>query len=310
MSARVKAPNVRFVVCGDGDFDLLKRQADDLGVAERFEFHGYVEDIGSILEVADVYGYPLCLNPGAELNLQEAMFAGVPPVVFPKGGIVDAVCHQETGLIVKNEEEYAQAIDFLYEHPQERRRMGQAAGQFALENFGGERSAAKLHRVYQTLLRRPKRQHMWTASGHRFTDGLNRSGTEHFLESLGCSQTPYHVSLHGEDMNAVLAADEQIARQTPLERVLLGTYRAFYPNDVHLPYWLGLAWQSEGQHEQAAAEFSKALLAGPTAWRLNWRRAQAAAALGDLNQATELCREVLKLVPEFTSAQCLNGQLA
>jgi Glycosyl transferases group 1 len=244
------------------------------------------------------------------LNLQEAMFAGVPPVVFPKGGIIDAVCHQANGLIVHTEEEYVKAIEFLYEHPEQRRRMSQAARQFAMEHFGGERSAPKLHRAYQSLLRCPKRQHTWTAPEHRFRTAPNRSGAEFFLESLGCSQTPYHVSLYGQETEAVLAADEQIAKQTPLERVLLGTYREFYPDDVHLPYWLGLAWQKGGQHEQAAAEFSMARLDGPIAWRLDWRRAEAAARLGDLNRAAELCREVLLQVPGFTPARHLVSQHA
>jgi hypothetical protein len=310
MSARVQAPDIRFIVCGDGHFDLLKRQAEELGAAARFDFRGYVEDIRSILEVADVYGYPLCLNPGAELNLQEAMYAGVPPVVFPRGGIVDAVRHQETGLIVRTEDEYVKAIEFLYENPEHRRRMSQAARQFAAEHFGGERSAAKLHRVYQRLLRCPKRQHTWTASAHRSPTAPNCSGAEFFLESLGCSQTPYHVSLYSPDTQAVFAADEEIAKQSPLERMLLGTYREFYPDDVRLPYWLGLAWQSEGQHGQAAAEFSMARLDGPIAWRLDWRRAEAAARLGDFNRAAELCQDVLRQVPGFTPARRLVNQHA
>ena len=44
---------------GDGHIDLLKRQAEELGVAE-LDFQDDVEDIRSILEVADVYGYLLC----------------------------------------------------------------------------------------------------------------------------------------------------------------------------------------------------------------------------------------------------------
>lgn len=305
MSARVQAPSVRFVVCGDGHIDLLKKQAEQLGASARFEFLGYVEDIRPVLEITDVYGYPLCSNPGAELNLQEAMFAGIPPVVFPLGGIVDAVRHQENGMIVNDEKEYAQAIDYLYEHPLRLRAMGEAARQFALKHFGGERSSAKLHDVYQTLLRRPKREHVWPASPNPIASAPHRRGAEHFIESLGGGQTPYYISLYGDEAEAVLAAEEQIARQTSLERTLFEAYPRFYPQDVYLPYWLGLALQRQGQHEQAATEFSKVHLEGPTAWRLSWRRAQVAASLGKHQQAREFFRRVLEQAPDFALAEQL-----
>jgi hypothetical protein len=302
MSARVQAPHVRFIVCGDGHLDLLKQQAAELDVSDRFEFRGYVEDIRSILEITDVYGYPLCLNPGAELNLQEAMFAGIPPVVFPLGGIVDMVRHRENGMIVHNEKEYAQAIDYLYEHPRRRRLMGEAARQFALKHFGGERSAAKLHQVYQTMLTRPKREHIWPLCTNQRPSAPHRRGAEHFVESLGNGNSPYYISLYSQETEAVLAADEQLVQQTPLERTLLSAYPKFYPQDLYLPYWLGLAWQGQGEHEQAAAEFSRARLDGPTAWRLSWRRAQTAASLGEDQQAREFCRMVLEQAPDFAPA--------
>jgi glycosyltransferase involved in cell wall biosynthesis len=310
MSAMVQAPNARFIVCGEGHLDVLQRQAEDLGVAARFQFRGHVEAIRSVFEIADVYGYPLCVNPGAELSLQEAMFAGVPPVVFPMGGIVDAVRHEQNGMLVHNEKEYAQAIDYLYEHPQQRRRMGQAARAFALQHFGGACSASKLHRVYQMLLRRPKRRHVWQPSTNQSVAAADRRGAEFFVESLGSVKTPYYVSLYGKDAAAVLAADAEIARQTALERVLLGAYRDFYPQDSCLRYWLELAWQYEGKHERASAEFSQAQLDGSIGWRLTWRRAQLAATLGEREQAVEFCRLVLNQHADFAPALRLATQLA
>src|SRR5229473_4377322 len=59
MSARVDIPDVRFVVCGRGHLDLLRRQAEQLGAAGRFDFRGHVEDIRPILAAMDVYGYPV-----------------------------------------------------------------------------------------------------------------------------------------------------------------------------------------------------------------------------------------------------------
>jgi len=60
MSAAVRVPNVRFIVCGTGIEKQLKHQATALGASGRFDFRGYVENIRNVLAELDVFGYPLC----------------------------------------------------------------------------------------------------------------------------------------------------------------------------------------------------------------------------------------------------------
>ena len=119
MSCAVNVPEVKFVVCGNGDFRWLANRAEELGRSADFDFRGPVEDIRSVLETLDVYGYPLCPDTyaAAELNLQEAMFAGLPVVTFPYGGIGKLIQHGETGVLVNTPEEYARAIEHLYQNP-------------------------------------------------------------------------------------------------------------------------------------------------------------------------------------------------
>ena len=51
MSAAARLPHVRFRVCGEGDaVRVLARRATELGAAERFEWMGYVDDIGTVLD--------------------------------------------------------------------------------------------------------------------------------------------------------------------------------------------------------------------------------------------------------------------
>lgn len=159
MSASINLPNVKFIVCGGGIQHFLLQEAAQLGAAGRFDFRGYVTDIRSVIEVLDVYGYPLCEDTyaAAELNLQEAMFAGVPPVVFPYGGIKHLVVNDYTGLIVNTELEYRQAIEYLYHNPEERMRLGQNAKEYAKQIFGAENAAKKLNPIYQHMMRQPKR---------------------------------------------------------------------------------------------------------------------------------------------------------
>ena len=121
MSAKIEIPNVKFIVCGGRTIEAyLKQQAQDLGALAKFDFRGYVDDIKSVIEILDVYGYPLCEDTyaAAELNLQEVMYAGIPPVVFPYGGVKRLIVDNFTGLIVDSELEYKQAIEYLYHHPE------------------------------------------------------------------------------------------------------------------------------------------------------------------------------------------------
>ena len=72
-----------------------------LGIGDRVEIRGPVENIRTELEGFDVFGYPLVEDTYAtsEKALQEAMWVGVPPVIFGYGGLCDLVEHDRTGLV-------------------------------------------------------------------------------------------------------------------------------------------------------------------------------------------------------------------
>jgi glycosyltransferase involved in cell wall biosynthesis len=250
MSARVRVPSARFIVCGDGHIDLLARQAEQLGAGDRFEFRGFVEDIRSVLEELDVYGYPLGMSPGAELNLQEAMYAGIPPVVFSRGGIADAVIHDETGLVVHSEAGYTEAIEHLYHHPEERERLGESARRFARERFGGPRSAADLHKVYQSLLLRPKRPRRWLDAGE---GAMPLSGAKRFAKSLGEHGAPFRAALAGTDRRSQLEAERIIAASSMITLQVLSDYANACPEDLHLRRWIGLIPDAQARHAPSRA---------------------------------------------------------
>jgi hypothetical protein len=249
MCARVAVPEARFLVCGAGGATAaLAAQAAALGLGGRLELLGYVEELRSVLARLDVFGYPLCENPGAELSLQEAMFAGVPPVAFPRGGIRDAVADGRTGLLVGSCEEYSRAIEHLHRHPEERRRLGANARAHARERFGGERAARALLPLYQRLLAEPKRRRGY-GEGVPAGRGEAPPGAARFADSLGSHGEPYRRSLAGGDPEELRAAEERIAACSPLERWGLGEWRAHYPADPHLARWYDLALARAGGRE-------------------------------------------------------------
>lgn len=305
MSASVAVPNVRFVVCGEGSMDRLGQEASRLAVADRFDFRGYVADIRPVLETMDVYGYPLGERPGSELNVQEVMFAGIPPVVFPLGGLSDLVEHERTGLVAHSEDDYARAIEFLHWEPDVRRRLGQNAARHARAHFGGERSAGALWLIYEQLLRGVKRLHRWPRAEELpclSRQGFSGVGALAWMRSLGEAAELFQNSFSGVDLDVVLAVEQEISVLPPRAVWGIEEYLYRYPEDPYLALWLGLTRFGEGRDEEADAALERAARNGLPHWRVGWYRARSLARLGRHRQAMELCQSVLEVVAGFSPA--------
>jgi hypothetical protein len=269
MSARIRVPGVRFVVCGGGAaFPTLARQAEALGALERFDLRGWSEDVAAVLSELDVFGYPLCEDNYAlwELALQEAMYAGVPPVVLPHGGAARLVQHGLTGLVARDEDDYARAVEFLHEHPDERRRMGRAAREHAIAAWSPTVVARDWEAAYGELLAEPKRARSWRRDPELERAAVRAPGAARFVESLGEAAGPFRTSLLSDDPGRVLAAEHEIATSSP---VLAGAdsggilhYRGHYRDDPYLRLWSGLVLEQQGRPALAAGEFAGALAAG------------------------------------------------
>lgn len=328
MSASINIPNIRFVVCGGGIENHLRQEAKHLGAAERFDFRGYVDDVKSVIEILDVYGYPLCEDTyaAAELNLQEVMFAGVPPVVFPYGGVKDLVLNNFTGLVVHSEPEYKQAVEYLYHHPEERLRIGKNARAYAKQIFGAENAATKLNPIYDQTMKFPKKNRKWkyyvNIEGNLLDKPVSLSditdippklsGSEAFIESLGDEAQIFATSRNSQDIRSLLEADKKIANSSEVLVFAGGgiqNYSDYYPDDGYFRLWKGLILQNQGHHMDAISEFSSAIKLGCNNWRLYWYTAQAAEKTGDPKLAMENLQKVIISSPEFTEAKEMFNQL-
>ncbi len=327
MSAAIAIPNIRFIICGPGMGQYLQQQAQQLGVGDRFEVRDYVEDIKSVIETLDVYGYPLCEDTyaAAELNLQEVMYAGVPPVVFPYGGVKQLVVDNYTGLIVRSELEYKQAIEYLYHHPEERVRLGRNAKEYASQIFGAEIAAKQLNQIYKTLMQRPKQEREWgvdrTANllqqtvSFRDIMGASQplSGADLFIESLGDTAPQFATSMRGQELEELWASDSKIASSS----ILLASYgsggilhyKDAYPDDGYLRFWSGLILQQQQQHTEAIGEFQKATALGCNHWRIFWYIAQSAAQVNNIPLTQQALSTVLQNAPDFSEAQQMRDRL-
>jgi glycosyltransferase involved in cell wall biosynthesis len=236
---KISIPNAHFIVCGNGrSFADIKKIAS--ASTHTFEFPGYVEHIRDYLEQMDVYGYPLNKNTfaAAEQNLQEAMWVGLPIVTNPYGGVRQLIEHNETGLLVDSEKEYIDAIEYLYEHPEERERLGNNAAAHARTQFIPVISADKFENLYERMLQSPKSE---KEPIYRINTNHNSVGTKLLIQSLGDSAKALSFSMESQNPCDALNADKEIAKSDDLfhQGCIIQFLHAF-PTDPWLNFWNGL----------------------------------------------------------------------
>jgi glycosyltransferase involved in cell wall biosynthesis len=97
---RAVRPDARVVILGDGPYrdDLLRLRAE-LGLTDIVALPGFVDDVGAVLEQADVLAAPSHIE-GLPMAVIEAMAWGLPVVVSDIPGHRDLVPDGSTGLCV------------------------------------------------------------------------------------------------------------------------------------------------------------------------------------------------------------------
>ncbi|MBD2209279.1 glycosyltransferase family 4 protein [Nostoc linckia FACHB-104] len=326
MSANANIPNVQFILCGSGNIDLLQQQASELDSINKFDFRGFVEDINLVIAEFDIYGYPLCEDTyaAAELNLQEVMYAGIPPIVFPYGGIKKLVLDNYTGLVVNSEIEYSQALEYLYHHPQERLRLGNNAKQYAEQIFGAENAAKQLNPIYHQLMEYPKRTRQWgiPLDGSLLNEPVSLldvvdippqfQGAKRFIEAIDNTAPQFLTSLTSEDINELFAADEKIANSSTLLGLGEGgvlQYVNHYLQDGYLRLWIALILERQGKIPEAMEQFIAAIKLGCNHWRVFWYLAQVAERLQEDSVIQQALDALSELVPNFAPAQEMRARL-
>lgn len=270
LTAAVRNPDVRFDVYGGGSWESgLQRRLEELGAGDRVRFHGHIEDLRTAFSDIDVFGYPLAPDTYAtsERTIQEAMWVGIPPVVIAGTGASDLVEQGRTGLVCETEEEYPSAIELLASDPVLRRRLGDAAREFALAHFDPARNSARLRTIFEATAALPSRSRDPLA-------GRGESPARRFVRGLGEMGSPFATSLEGSPRSlktATAEADALIAQSSAvLARGEGGIihYRNAFPDDGYLRLWSGLTSAYGGDNDVAVGEFEAAAALGLSADRI------------------------------------------
>ena len=144
------------MIAGDGDLrPAVESLAVELGVADRIEILGYVEDMGAWYGAFDAF-LLTSANEGAPVVAIEALAAGIPVVATDAGGTRNVVDDGETGYLapIGSVNLLASRLSQLRDDPELRAQLGSLGAERMRERFSTTRMADEIDAVYAQILRR------------------------------------------------------------------------------------------------------------------------------------------------------------
>lgn len=142
--------NVLFVIAGKG----TPKYED-----EKMKFVGFVDDLNELLVASDIAIVPILRGGGIRVKILDYMGAGLPIVATKKGIEGIEAKNGEHAIIVDNvDEKFINAIKYLIENEDERKRLGRNARKLAEEKYDWEKIGEKLNGLYSNLMEEDKRR--------------------------------------------------------------------------------------------------------------------------------------------------------
>ncbi|PJE67693.1 glycosyl transferase, group 1-like protein [Candidatus Shapirobacteria bacterium CG10_big_fil_rev_8_21_14_0_10_40_9] len=238
---KVNIPEVKFIVCGGSSEKEIKKEAEKLGIAEKFNFTGLVSDITEYLSIFDIFGYLLAPYHYGTCDqvLQESMAAGVVPVVLANPMESYMVKNGVTGIVAKDKNEYIKALQDLYYNPKLRNLLSKNAKEYAIHTFSLEKMVNEWDKLFNEVLDFPKTVRKWKIN-KKIKD---ISPKDIFLESLGCYGKNFVSYCNAKNVREKKRAIEKIKKlveSANWQTETKGTvhhYNYFFPNDEYLSFW-------------------------------------------------------------------------
>lgn len=151
--SELKKRNVKldFFIAGDGE--LLDQCRDRIKQEELpITILGWQSDIERVLSAADIVVLTSD-NEGTPLSLIQAGMAGLPVVTTKVGSVPEVVIDGTTGIVTSLDVlEIANALEKLCRDKELRNRLGKAAQEFTLANFGVDRLVKDHEQLYKRLI--------------------------------------------------------------------------------------------------------------------------------------------------------------
>lgn len=151
---RDRVPDLSALIAGYGPLEAdHRREAAELGIAERVHFLGARLDMPAILQVLDAFVLPSVWE-GLPMVLLEAMAARRAIVATDVGGVSAAVSHNVNGLLVppRDPAALANAIEQLVRDAPMRDRFGEAGRRIFEARFSADAMTRRYEALYQEAL--------------------------------------------------------------------------------------------------------------------------------------------------------------
>jgi glycosyltransferase involved in cell wall biosynthesis len=146
--------DVKFLIVGGGPLEeTLRKNVDELGIAESVIFTGMRRDIPELLAISDIFVLP-SENDSLPTAIFEAMSLGLPAVGLNSGGVPEIIDNTKTGIVLDSPraDDIADAIMNLLNNPKKASAMGVAARRRAIDEFSAERWVDNIQTLYRTVL--------------------------------------------------------------------------------------------------------------------------------------------------------------
>ncbi len=144
-------PYLRLIIVGEGgERKRLEWLAKNLSLDRRVQFVGFQQEPALWLRDFDVFVLPSVKRESFGASLVEALALERPVVASNLEGIPEIVKQNETGLLVQpgNSEELAQALIYLYQHPETAQSLAQRGRQYVEGQFTIERMISAFFRLF------------------------------------------------------------------------------------------------------------------------------------------------------------------
>ncbi|MES2771418.1 MAG: glycosyltransferase family 4 protein [Pseudomonadota bacterium] len=157
--ARRRVMDWRLLIVGEGPMRAkIEAKIAELRLQDRVIMVGQQNEPEQWFRTLDIFCLPSYANEGVPQALMQAMLCGLPIVTTPVGAILEAVCDQQSALVVppKDATALAKALLALIENPIRAAQLGSQARRYALTRFSLGQMLDAMTVVFQIAYARHK----------------------------------------------------------------------------------------------------------------------------------------------------------
>ena len=137
-SLKIKFPNIKLVIAGDGEIDKLESLIKQLGIESYVKLIGFINDPYDLYYSIDAILMCSRFEEFGRVTV-EAMSASLPVIGSNNTGTKEIIHHEYTGLLYNNgPDDLAKAMARFIENPSWARQLGLNGWQVAKENYNNE----------------------------------------------------------------------------------------------------------------------------------------------------------------------------